>query len=68
MFATEIGAESLRLRMDRMTPEWVARGHAAGLEVYVYTVNTPEELRKMIEAGVDGVFTNYPDIIYKGVR
>ena len=39
----------------------VADAKARGLEVYVYTVNDPEEYRRLAALGIDGVFTDYPD-------
>jgi glycerophosphoryl diester phosphodiesterase len=41
----------------------VARLHKAGLKVYAYTVDDFKDVLKMKESGVDGIFTNYPDII-----
>ncbi|MEA3306988.1 MAG: glycerophosphodiester phosphodiesterase family protein [Elusimicrobiota bacterium] len=37
--------------------------HRAGLKVYAYTVDDFKDVLKMKENGVDGIFTNYPDII-----
>jgi glycerophosphoryl diester phosphodiesterase len=38
----------------------VARWHRAGLAVNVWTVNDPDELRRLAGLGVDGVFTDDP--------
>jgi glycerophosphoryl diester phosphodiesterase len=35
----------------------------AGLEVYVYTVNAAADMRAQIAKGVDGIITNYPDVL-----
>ncbi|MGQ0561174.1 MAG: glycerophosphodiester phosphodiesterase [Gemmatimonadota bacterium] len=35
--------------------------HAHGLVVHPYTVNEPDEMRRLIGLGVDGIFTDYPD-------
>lgn len=35
----------------------------AGLEIYVYTVNRAEDMRAQIAKGVDGIITNYPDVL-----
>ncbi|MCW2758826.1 MAG: glycerophosphodiester phosphodiesterase [Nocardioidaceae bacterium] len=44
-----------------VTPELVADANAAGILVVPYTVDEPDTLLAMIDAGVDGVITNYPD-------
>ena len=45
--------------------EFVQKAEAAGMEVAVWTVNTPEDMKRMIELGVDQIITNYPDILRK---
>ncbi|MHA3770090.1 glycerophosphodiester phosphodiesterase [Verrucomicrobiota bacterium sgz303538] len=39
----------------------VTQAHAQGWKVYPYTVNTPMQLGRMRQVGVDGVFTDFPD-------
>lgn len=41
-----------------VTPEYVKRLHEAGLKVNCWTIDTPEEAEKLIEAGVDYITTN----------
>jgi glycerophosphoryl diester phosphodiesterase len=41
----------------------VTKLHQAGLKVYAYTVDDFKDVLRMKENGVDGIFTNYPDII-----
>jgi glycerophosphoryl diester phosphodiesterase len=48
--------ESWRL----VTRESVAAAHRLGIEVHVWTVNDPAEMRAMLELGVDGIITDYP--------
>ncbi|MDZ7686140.1 MAG: glycerophosphodiester phosphodiesterase family protein [Gammaproteobacteria bacterium] len=55
---------SLNLGLDVVAAEEVAAAHAEGLRVLVYTVNEPNDIRRMIDIGVDGVFTNYPDRVF----
>jgi glycerophosphoryl diester phosphodiesterase len=41
----------------------VAAAHDAGLVVHPYTVDDPIEMRALVGAGVDGMFTNVPDTL-----
>ena len=55
-YAAGIGAD--KFNVDE---HLVSRAHAAGLEVCPFTVDTEGEMSGLIESGVDGIFTNYPD-------
>jgi glycerophosphoryl diester phosphodiesterase len=44
-----------------VTPEAVADAHARGLQVLPWTVDDPALMRKLIDQGVDGIITDYPD-------
>jgi glycerophosphoryl diester phosphodiesterase len=39
----------------------VAAAHARCLDVHPYTVNEPADMAALVAAGVDGMFTNFPD-------
>jgi glycerophosphoryl diester phosphodiesterase len=48
------------LHLIRADPDFVARAHARGRQVYVWTVNDPEDVRFVVELGVDTVITDRP--------
>ena len=39
----------------------IAESHALGLKVLPWTVNDPADMARLIDAGVDGIITDYPD-------
>jgi len=59
--AAAVGAEAVNPWLGLAAPEWVDAAHADGLAVYVYTVNEADDMKRMIDRGVDGMFTNFPD-------
>ena len=46
-----------------MNEDIVAECHRKGSLVLVYTVNGVAEMQRMIAMGVDGLFTNRPDLM-----
>jgi glycerophosphoryl diester phosphodiesterase len=44
-----------------LTLEELRRAHELGLGVVVWTVNEPDEMGALIDMGVDGIITDYPD-------
>jgi glycerophosphoryl diester phosphodiesterase len=56
--AKSAGADGLDIDQRFPVEEMVADAHAAGLSLYVWTVDDPAHTRALIAAGVDGVTTN----------
>jgi glycerophosphoryl diester phosphodiesterase len=46
--------------LEVVTPDFVADSHAANLAVQVWTINTCEDMLRMIDLGVDGIMTDQP--------
>ena len=44
-------------------PEWVSEAHRCGMSVNVWTVNKEEDIRRMIEMGVDFITTDNPPLV-----
>ena len=60
-FAEDLGAFSVHPSKKFVSQQFVDDAHVRGLKVYVYTVNHPEDIARMYQLGVDGVFTNFPE-------
>lgn len=43
-----------------LSPAFIERADRFGLKVHAWTINDPEEMRELIELGVDGIITDYP--------
>jgi glycerophosphoryl diester phosphodiesterase len=46
----------------------IREAHAAGIEVVVWTVNDPADMKRMVEWGVDGLITDRPDIFHRELK
>ena len=45
------------------TNELIDLVHKSGLKIFAYTVNSKPEAEKLITLNIDGIATNYPDIL-----
>ena len=60
-FAEDLGAFSVHPSLEFVDQRFVDDAHERGMRVYVYAVDHPEDLVRMQNMGVDGVFTGYPE-------
>ena len=61
--AQELGADLVIFGLDYIDAEQIKFVHQAGLKAWVYTVNELNDINLMRELQVDGIFTNYPELI-----
>ena len=59
--AASFGADGISPGHGSTTRRLVRRAHRAGMTVLPWTVDDPATMRSMIDAGVDGIVTDYPD-------
>lgn len=58
----------LDLKIVRRYPETVERQHRRGHEVYVWTVDEPQDVQLCIDLGVDAIITNRPSAVLDAVH
>jgi glycerophosphoryl diester phosphodiesterase len=74
-FGFDIGKMLASIGVDIVAPSytimadgWIQSAHEAGLEIIPWTVNDTSEMKRLIELGVDGIITDYPDRLIKLFR
>jgi len=63
--ALAAGAYSVNPHKFQVNKVYVELAHRLGLKVFPWTINRTDELRRMINLGVDGIITNRPDLLAK---
>jgi glycerophosphoryl diester phosphodiesterase len=61
--AAALECESINPMHSCVTQKYVEEAHRRGVQVHVWTVNKPEDMRRMILLGVDCIITNVPDVL-----
>ncbi|MEJ2514146.1 MAG: glycerophosphodiester phosphodiesterase [Gammaproteobacteria bacterium] len=59
---TRLDADFLAVNTGMARPGFVRRAHGAGKQVFVWTVNDPVAMSRMMSLGVDGVITDEPEM------
>jgi glycerophosphoryl diester phosphodiesterase len=59
--ARVMGVAALNPRHDLVDRELCAEARQRGLAVYAWTVDEPAEMERLLDAGIDGIMTNYPE-------
>lgn len=49
--------------LEIVTPAFLDRAHELGKQVHVWTVNEAPEINRLLDLGVDGIFTDHIDVL-----
>ncbi len=60
-----MGIGAIHLQETIVSPAVVKNLIQNGVSVFVWTVDDPDEMRRFLRMGVDGIITNKPDELYK---
>ena len=62
-FALSLNAQGVSMHYGAATPERVREGQRRSLTFMVWTADEEADIRAMIDAGVDGICSNFPDAV-----
>ncbi|WP_238652402.1 glycerophosphodiester phosphodiesterase [Paenibacillus piscarius] len=62
-YAASLQAEALHAHHSSALPEFVSAAAAQGVVYHPWTVNDSSRMQELIEAGVAGIITDYPDVL-----
>jgi glycerophosphoryl diester phosphodiesterase len=54
--------------IEIVTPRFVSLAHRLNTRVQVWTVNATEDMKRLLDMGVDGIMTDYPDRLFELLR
>ncbi|WP_249975830.1 glycerophosphodiester phosphodiesterase [Vreelandella olivaria] len=60
-YAVGIGTNHMYEQQVVIDEAFIRQAQENGLPVHIYTVNEPEEMERLMDWGVNGLFTDYPD-------
>ena len=61
----EVGAHSINAYHGSLNPESVKELREAGFKIYAWTVNGYGDIVRLLDLGIDGFITNYPDRVQR---
>lgn len=64
----KLNAHHVGIRLDRVVKPVITSLHAAGIQVFVFTVNDADDLARMTDIGVDGIISDRPPPLRVGSR
>ncbi|TGN00614.1 glycerophosphodiester phosphodiesterase [Leptospira yasudae] len=64
----EVKADIISPYFLYVTETFVQEAHSHKISVIPWTVNEPDEMRRLIDAGVDGIISDYPDRLIQAIK
>lgn len=64
-YAVHIGASALHPAVYLINQSLIQNAKKRGLKVHVWTVNEAEDMKRLVQLGVDAIITNTPDLARK---
>ena len=64
--AKALQAKAINPDYSSLNQNNISKIKSAGLQIYTWTVNKPEEIAYIIDLGIDGIITDYPERVPKG--
>src|SRR6266516_5177605 len=55
---TRSGVRCVQMPASMVTPSFIGRSHALGLQVHAWTVNDPPTMQRLLDLGADGIMTD----------
>lgn len=62
-FAARLDAYSIHPMFNHFSRSLIKDAHSRNIRVYSYTVNSTEDIALALDMGLDGVFTDYPELV-----
>ncbi|MBA22030.1 MAG: glycerophosphodiester phosphodiesterase [Flavobacteriales bacterium] len=66
--AKTLDAFAINPDYQTLSPQNIKKIHKAGLKIYPWTVNEPENIARMVEFGVDGIITDFPERVQEKIN
>ena len=67
-FAKDVGAYSLHPYKFTLSRKMIEAAKKNDLKVFVWTVNAKSRMKKYIRLGVDGIVTDFPNVLHKVIE
>ncbi|MDH3775009.1 MAG: glycerophosphodiester phosphodiesterase family protein, partial [Deltaproteobacteria bacterium] len=59
----QLGAQAYHPRLSAFRPADIALLHLQGCRVHIWNVNDRKTMQRLVRAGVDGIFTDFPQLL-----